>query len=131
VSFTDPKASERWELEKCSRRGLAELGGEGYSYLLLLGEPCSDWSTKGFFEIDEPRERRYELVSTELPVCWGWTCTVGCALTWTVGCAFATSAAPGGVIGSWGPKVDRKCVFRPVSSLGSGSIRGSIMAWCA
>jgi hypothetical protein len=122
----DPKASDRWaELEKCSRRGLAELGGEGYSYLLLLGEPCSGWSAKGFgfFDTEEPRERRYGLVSTELPVC--------CGLTWTEEWAFEISPIPGGVMGVWGPKVERKCEFRPVSSLGSGSIKGSISAWCA
>jgi hypothetical protein len=31
-------------------------------------------------------------------------------------------------MGSCGANVDRKCVFKPVSSLGSGSIRGSIRA---
>lgn len=92
LSFMDPKACERWlEVEKCSRRGLAELGGDGYSYLLLLGDPDSWWSPKGFFDMDEPRERRYGFVSTELPVCCGWT--------WTDDCALAMSVDPGGVIG--------------------------------
>src|SRR4051812_47542093 len=37
----------------------------------------------------------------------------------------------GGVMGCCGANVDLKRVFRPVSSLGSGSIRGSINSCCA
>jgi hypothetical protein len=51
--------------------------------------------------------------------------------TETVGCFLEMPADPGGVMGSCGANVDRKCVFKPVSSLGSGSIRGSISACCA
>jgi hypothetical protein len=64
----EPKACERWdEWEKCSRRGLALLGGEGYSWLrgvitpLLIDEG-------GPLETEDCLERRYGLVSTLLPV---------------------------------------------------------------
>jgi len=40
-------------------------------------------------------------------------------------------SSPGGVIGCCGANVDLKWVFRPVSSLGSGSINGSMSACCA
>ena len=41
-------------------------------------------------------------------------------------------AEPGGVASPWrGAKVDPKWLFRPVSSLGSGSVKGSRSACCA
>lgn len=80
------------------------------------------------------------LVPTELPVCWEGMkgllpteCPVRCCLTFTEEPSLGSPADPGGVMGPscLGAKVERKWEFRPVSSLGSGSIKGSINAWCA
>ena len=71
----------------------------------------------GPLETDEPLERRKGFVSTVLPVCRWWR---------------LAESDPGGGVMFWrGAKVDLKCELRPVSSLGSGSIKGSIKAWCA
>jgi hypothetical protein len=152
----EPNAAARWS-EKCCLRGLADWGGDGYAYLLDLGVvwPICDTVAEGALASDDALDRRYGLVSTELPVCWegikGLVPTelpvcweemkgllpmefpVRCSLTFTDGLSLGSPADPGGVMGPscLGAKVERKWEFRPVSSLGSGSIRGSINAWCA
>lgn len=70
---------------------------------------------------DAALERRNGFVLVELPVCW----------MLTEGCSLGNSADPGGVIGAAGAKVERKWLLSPVTSLGSGSIRGSMIARCA
>ena len=70
-SFMGPKISARWFSEKWARLGLAELGGDGSSYLLLCGVLCPtcDTDAEAPFDSDEALEwRRKGLVSTELPV---------------------------------------------------------------
>jgi hypothetical protein len=54
---------------------------------------------------------------------------VRCSRTFTDEPSLGRPADPGGVMGPFclGAKVERKCEFRPVSSLGSGSMS----AWCA
>lgn len=77
-------------------------------------------ATVGPLEMDEPLERRKGFVSTVLPVCWWWRSAES---------LLTRPADPGGGVMFWrGAKVDLKCELRPVSSLGSGSIRGSIKA---
>lgn len=65
------------------------------------------------------------LLPSELPV--------RCSETFTDDPSLESPADPGGVMGPScrGAKVERKWEFRPVSSLGSGSWRGSINACCA
>lgn len=152
----DPNAAARWP-EKCCLRGLTDWGGDGYSYLLDLGVvwPICETVAEGALASDDALDRRYGLVSTEFPVCWDgmkglvptelpvfWEGMKGllpmefpvrCSFTFTDELSLGSPADPGGVMGPscLGANVERKWEFRPVSSLGSGSIRGSINAWCA
>lgn len=112
----------RW-LENCSRRGLAECGGEGYAF--CAGATSAALTVEWDLAFEAALDRRYGFVSTELPVWCDETPTVEGFLEW------AEWAVPGGVILSWGANVEPKWLFSPVSSLGCGSTSGSIMACCA